>query len=115
MREVKSERFGKLKGDVVKKKVNIINFEKLGFNARYLFLVKADDSSREEVKEFLLNHSSVNSLHITNSDFDFLFEGVFKTMRDMERFKKNLESQYYILMTRHHQLIEDVAREKWSC
>lgn len=96
-------------------KKGITDFKKLGFNSRHLFLVKADDTNKDQVKSFLLQHNSVNNVYVTNSDFDFLFEGIFKTDREMLSFKKDLERQNYILMTRHHELIENVARGKWGC
>ena len=107
------DKLRKLEESVIKKHVSIIDFEKLGFTSRYLFLVKVDDSSRKETKDFLMHHPSVNNVHITNSDFDFLFEGIFSNSKEMEDFKKDLESKNYILMTRHHELIEDIAREKF--
>jgi len=59
---------------------------KLGFNARANIMVRVDRDSREEARNFLINHQNVNSVYKISNGFDFLIEGIFKNVRDVEDF-----------------------------
>jgi DNA-binding Lrp family transcriptional regulator len=107
------DKLKKLEVSMIKKYSSIVNFDKLGFKARYLFLVKSDDSCRQQVREFLVENHSVNNIYVTNSGYDFLFEGIFRNNKEMDEFKKDIDRKHHILMLRHHELIEDIEREKF--
>jgi DNA-binding Lrp family transcriptional regulator len=66
------DKLKKLEVSMIKKYSSIVNFDRLGFKARYLFLVKSDDSCRQQVREFLVENHSVNNIYVTNSGYDSL-------------------------------------------
>lgn len=105
------DKIKKFEGSVIKRHTSIIDFSKLGFTARYIFLLKVDVSARNALRDFLLEHSCINNLHVTNSDFDFLFEAIFKNNKEMSDFKAELKLDFPILQIRQHELIEDLQRE----
>ncbi|MBW3002297.1 Lrp/AsnC family transcriptional regulator [Candidatus Woesearchaeota archaeon] len=107
------DRIGKLEEDVIKKHASIVDFKKLGYHARYVFLIRVKPDCRESLREFLSSQPCVNNLHITNSDFDFLFEAIFKDNKEMNDFKSELDSNFPITQIRQHELIEDLYREQF--
>lgn len=105
------DKIGRLEGNTILKHTSIVDFKKLGFNSRYVFLVRVNPESRDSLREFLSSHPSINNLHITNSEYDYLFEGVFKDNREMNDFKTELSDKFPIAIFRQHELIEDLQRE----
>jgi Lrp/AsnC family leucine-responsive transcriptional regulator len=107
------DRIKKLEQGVISKHTTLVDFEKLGFNARYIFMVKCSPDGREKVREFLSNNPSVNNLYITNSDFDFLFEAVFKDNKEMSDFKESISANLPLMRLSHYELIKDLHRERF--
>ena len=105
------DRIGKLEKDVIKKHTSIVDFKKLGFHARYLFIIKVKPDCRESLRDFLSSQPCVNNLHITNSDFDFLFEAIFRDNKEMSDFKAGLVLDFQIMQIKQHELILDLQRE----
>jgi DNA-binding Lrp family transcriptional regulator len=108
--------FDKIKlyqGELIKKHTTILDFSKLGFNARANIMIKVDRAVREEVRNFLLNHYNVNSVYKISNGFDFLIEGIFKNVKDVEDFLDYLESKFKLEQVQTHYIIEDIKRESF--
>ena len=108
--------FDKIKcyqGNLIKKHTSLIDFSKLGFNARANIMVKVNRDKREEAKNFLLNHLNINSIYKISNGFDFLIEGIFKNVKDVEDFIDSLNGKFKLEQTQVYYIIEDIKKEEF--
>src|SRR3989344_956605 len=106
--------FDKIKyyqGNLILKHTTLIDFSKLGFNARADIMVKVDRDVREKAKEFLTNHQNVNSVFKISNGFDFLVEGVFKNVKDVEDFIDSFGGKFKLEHVQVYYIIEDIKKE----
>ena len=96
---------------LIKKHTCLINFSRLGFNTITNVLLRVKKEDRESLKQYLMRHHSVNSLYKINSNFDFLLEGVFRNIKDMEEFMEALEDKFAIKGKQVYYIIDDIKRE----
>ncbi|MFH1400252.1 MAG: Lrp/AsnC family transcriptional regulator [Nanoarchaeota archaeon] len=86
--------FDKLKvfeRDFIKKHTTLVDFRKLGFDLEVTYLVKAERESRDEVHSFLTSSPHINTVVRINNGFDYLVEGVFRNLAEMQVFRDDLE------------------------
>ncbi len=98
---------------LIRKHTSLLDFNKLGFNARANIMIKVDRSVRDEIKDHLIKHQNINSVYKINNGFDFLIEGIFKNMKDLEDFMENLEDKFQIKNKQIHYIIDDIKRESF--
>ena len=96
---------------LIVKHTSLLDFNKLGYNTRANITLKVDREDKEALKEFLIKHQSVNSVYKINNGFDFMIEGVFKQIKEMEDFLDNLEQKFKIQDKKSFFIIEDLKRE----
>ena len=99
--------------NLILKHTCLLNFSKLGYNVRAHINLKVDKEDKEALKEHLIKHQSVNSVFKINNGFDFMVEGVFKQIIDMENFIENLDQKFKILDKKSYFIIEDIKRESF--
>ncbi|MFC2135661.1 Lrp/AsnC family transcriptional regulator [Bacteroidota bacterium] len=99
--------------DIITKHTALVDFEKLGYMCKANIAVKVDIGERDAVKEFLLIQNCVNSLFKINNGYDFLIEGVFRHVKDMEDFMDAFERKFKVLDKNVHYIIEDLKREEF--
>jgi DNA-binding Lrp family transcriptional regulator len=63
------------------------------------------------VKNFLLKEFNVNSVYKINSGYDFMIEGIFKHVKDMEDFIEKLDERFKLIEKQVYYVIEDIKRE----
>lgn len=106
--------FEKLKANfngLIKRHVTLIDFKLLGYTIKAHILLSVQKQHRPLLKEFLLKQFQVNSLSKVNNDFDFLIEGVFKDIKDVEDFVEHLEDRFPVERKQIHYIIEDLKEE----
>ena len=108
-----SDRLRVHESSIIKKHTTLIDFEKLGFNIRANVCVKIDKEKRDEVKWFLVKHQNVNSIFRINNGYDFLFEGIFRHIKDLEDFIEKLEGRFNVKQRQVYYLIEDIKIEEF--
>ncbi len=96
---------------IIKKHTAIIDFSKLGFSTRVTMTFKTAKPDKEAMREYLEKHCNVNSLYKINNGFDFLVEGVFKNIKDMEDFIENVEERFKVRSKQVYYIVEDIKRE----
>jgi DNA-binding Lrp family transcriptional regulator len=96
---------------IIIKHTSLLNFNELGFNTRANIALKVERDDKEALKNFLTAHGSVNSVYRINNGFDFMVEGIFHQIKDMEDFIDQLESRFRIHDKRPFFIIEDLKRE----
>jgi DNA-binding Lrp family transcriptional regulator len=98
-------------GDIIKKHTSLLYFNKLGYNARVNILLKIDKEIREELKEYLNKKECINSVFKINNGYDFMIEGIFRDIRDVEDFLENLEEKFRIRSKQVYYIVDEVKRE----
>ncbi len=105
--------FDKLNGyknGIITRFTTLLDFQKLGYDIRVNFILKVEKSRKEELMNFLLKHGSVNSVFRINNDFDFLAEGIFRNMQELNEFTEEL-NKYNVLQKHEHFILQDLKRE----
>ena len=96
---------------LIVKHTSLLDFTKLGYNTRANITLRVDREDKEALREYLLKNQSVNSVYKINNGFDFMIEGVFRQIKDMEDFIENLEKRFKIIDKKSFFIIEDIKRE----
>jgi len=96
---------------LITKHTSLLDFSKLGYNTRANITLKVDRDDKDALREHLIKNQSVNSVYKINNGFDFMVEGVFRQIKDMEDFIESLEKRFKILDTKSFFIIEDLKRE----
>jgi DNA-binding Lrp family transcriptional regulator len=98
-------------GTVIERCVALLDFEKLGYNARANVCIKCGGKSKEDVLAYLQKSRNVNSLCKVNNGFDFMAEVIFRNVRDLEEFVDSLEEKYSIKQRQVYYVIQTVKKE----
>ena len=94
-----------------KSNTTLIDFNKLGYIVRANIILKIDDDNIYNIREYLMNHNSVNSAYKINNGFNFIMEGVFKDVKEMDEFIDELEIKFKLIEHKSFFILEDVKRE----
>ena len=108
--------FVKIRGfqnNIVTKHTKLINFDLLGYNTRSKILLKAGKEDKEMLKAYLLKNHNINSFYRINNGYDFMIEGIFKNIKEMEEFLENLEEKFTIEKKEYFYIIDDMKRESF--
>jgi len=100
-------------GNLIKRHTCLLDFDMLGFTTRAKVLLRVDKSVREETKEYLMKHRNINTLEKINNNYDFLFEVVFRQIKELEDFLEQLEEKFKVKSKQVFYVIEDVKRESF--
>jgi len=100
-----------LESSIITKHTTIIDFAKLGYLCRANIILKVDIDDRDAVKNYLICNESVNSVFKINNGYDFMVEGVFKHVKEMEDFLEMFERKFKIINKNVYYVIEDIKRE----
>ncbi len=100
-------------GNLIQKHTSLIDFSKIGFNTRATVLLKVKREEREQVKEYLIKNQHINTAHKINSGWDFMFEGIFRHIKDLEEFLEVLEDKFKVKQRQVYYIIEDIKREEF--
>ncbi|MBI1972411.1 Lrp/AsnC family transcriptional regulator [Candidatus Woesearchaeota archaeon] len=91
----------------------LLDFSKLGFTTRAHIIVKLAKEQREHFQGFILQHTSINSAYRINNGFDYLLEGIFHDLKELEEFLETMEEQYPLKMKQVYYIIDDLKREEF--
>jgi len=98
-------------GNIIRKHTALVDFAKLGYNTRANIILKVKRENREEVKEFLMKDSCINSAFKINNGYDFLIEAVFRNIKEVEDFIELLEEKFSIKAKQVFYIIDDLKKE----
>ncbi|MAG16041.1 hypothetical protein CMO88_03190 [Candidatus Woesearchaeota archaeon] len=96
---------------LIRKHTCLVDFTKLGFNTRAKIAIQANISHKKDLTDFLLKHQNINSIFKINNGYDYLIEGVFKNMVDLENFLETLQTKFKIKKQETYFIIDDIKRE----
>ncbi|MFH1181348.1 MAG: Lrp/AsnC family transcriptional regulator [Candidatus Woesearchaeota archaeon] len=98
-------------GSTIKRHTALVDFAKLGFNARANVTLKVDRADREELIKYLFKIPNVNSVYKISGGYDFMLDVVFRDIREMEDFFEMVESKFKIKDKQVYFVIDDLRRE----
>ena len=96
----------------IDKHTSLINFKKLGYDLKVNFIIKVAKHQKEDLRRYLEQCGFINNLMKVNSGYDFLFEGIFRNMDELDFFEGKLEDFDIAEMQRHF-ILEDIKRESF--
>lgn len=108
--------FDKIKsynGNIVRKHVALIDFEKLGYNTRAKIILKVNKEDKVALKNYLMKDFNVNSVYRINNGYDFMIETIFQNIKAMEEFLEKLEERFRIEQKEYFYIIDDLKRESF--
>ena len=105
------EKLKQFKDGIIKKHTSIIDFNKLGFNARANVLFKVEKDQKTEFKKILQNNFHTNKLYKVNNGFDFIAELIFKDMRGLENFLDQIQDDFKVKDMKTFYIIDELIEE----
>ncbi|KYK26833.1 hypothetical protein AYK26_04575 [Euryarchaeota archaeon SM23-78] len=99
--------------NLILKHTTLIDFNKLGYNSRAKIMLSTAKEDRDKLKSYLKEHQSINSLFKINNGYDFLAEGVFENVKELEDFLEMLEDKFKLKDKKVFYVIEDIKRENF--
>jgi DNA-binding Lrp family transcriptional regulator len=97
--------------DIIIKHTSLLNYSALGYNTRANIAFKVNRDDKESLKNFLIKHENINSISRINNGYDFMVEGIFQQIKDMEDFIDMLEQKFNIEDKKSFFIIEDIKKE----
>jgi hypothetical protein len=98
-------------GSLIKKHTTIIDFAKIGFYTRANLMLRVSHEEKDSLKEFLMRHHIINSVFQINNGYDFLAEGIFKHIKELEDFMEIVESKFKLEAKQVYYIVDELKRE----
>ena len=89
----------------------LVDFGKLGFTTRVKLALRVKPDDREAAQAFLMAQPCLNAVVKINNGFDYLVEGVFRDMKEMEAFLDRLDVHVRVTAKQLYYVIEDLKKE----
>ncbi|MFO8016330.1 MAG: hypothetical protein R6U32_04445 [Candidatus Woesearchaeota archaeon] len=96
---------------LIKKHAAIIDFSRLGYTTRANLMLKVKKEQRDELKSFLSKQESVNSVYKINNNFDFLVEGIFMHIKELEEFMERMDEKFDIESKDIYYIVDEIKKE----
>jgi DNA-binding Lrp family transcriptional regulator len=96
-------------GGVISRHTSLLNFRALGYHTVALMFLQC--SSPEELKKALTCSPQVNSVFKLNSEYQFMVEGIFEHIADVDAFLEKLEAKCGPLGRKLFYVVEEFQRE----
>lgn len=97
--------------NVIMKHTALVDFSALGYNTRVNIMISVDKKVREELKKFLKSEQKVNTVYRINNGFDFIIEGIFRNVKELQEFIETVEEKFNITKREVFYIIDDIKRE----
>ena len=102
------DKIKRMEQGVIKRYTVIIDFEKLGYKLHLLFMIKSNQTNK--LAKELITHPNVNTMLITNNEYNVLLECFFRNAREMNQFTHILDN-FHIKGKKMFYILDDVKRE----
>ena len=101
------------KNSVIKRHSCLLNFSKLGYEIDVGILIKVDRGEREKLRNFLSNKTCLNSIYKISNSYDFMVEGIFRDMLELQDFLDELEDNFNLIRNDVYHIVSDIKREEF--
>ncbi|MBD3309825.1 winged helix-turn-helix transcriptional regulator [Candidatus Woesearchaeota archaeon] len=98
---------------LITKHTAILNFNRLGFTTRAIITLSVDKNSREEASQYLRKNGAINTVYKINNGYDFMVEGVFRSIKEAEDLLENMDSRFRIKKRQVYYIIDDIKKEEF--
>jgi DNA-binding Lrp family transcriptional regulator len=105
------ERLKSMHGRHIRRFTCILDYELLGYPVRAKILIKARKDAKESLTGFLHACASMNSVFRINNGYDFMVEGIFRSMQDVEHFLEEMETKQKVQRVDVFYVIENLKEE----
>lgn len=97
--------------NVIKRHTSLFDMKKLGIHVRVLLLIKVKEDQKNELESYLTKNPFVNNLFRTNGEISFAVEHLFRDMKGLESFSKNVRKRFKGIEFSVHHILEDLKKE----
>ncbi len=94
---------------IIRKHTSLLDYQKLGLERKQI-LIKVSKEDRDNLLNFLMKSSNVNTIYKVDNRFDFIIEIVFEKLSDYYQFLEELD-RFSIISKEEYYIIDDVKRE----
>ncbi|MBN2052726.1 hypothetical protein JW756_04450 [Candidatus Woesearchaeota archaeon] len=98
---------------VIMKHTTLLDFASLGFSCRANIMLRTGRENREQLGSYLKACAAINNLYKINNGYDFLAEGIFTNVKELEDFLEELETKFELQEKKTHYIVEDLKREEF--
>lgn len=96
---------------VIRKHSCLLNFSKLGYEFDVCILIKSNKEEKDKLREFLMSRECLNTIFKTSTSYDFLVEGIFKDMQELQDFLELLENEFTLVRNDLLYIVGELKRE----
>jgi DNA-binding Lrp family transcriptional regulator len=89
----------------------LLDYESLGYSVRVNMLLKTKPEEKSDLGEYLCKTESINSIYKVNNGYDYIIEGIFKNIMELEEFSEKLDKKFSIKSKQVYYVIDDIKRE----
>jgi Lrp/AsnC family leucine-responsive transcriptional regulator len=101
------------KKSLIMRHTTLIDFSKMGYNARANIMFSLPKLQRPELRNYMMAHPKINSFFKINNGYDFLVEGMFKSIRELEEFIEKVEENFSISDKKTYFVVEEIKKESF--
>ena len=87
------EKLKRYNTNIIRRTTILLNFEALGYGTRASIFLRTTKDHRKALEDCLNHDSHVNNLFKISNGWDYLAEGVFKDIQDLQDFLESIEEQ----------------------
>jgi len=91
----------------------LLDFTKFGYMAKALVLFKINKKDKKKVRDYFIEHQSVNSVYRVSNGNDYMVEIIFRDIKEIEDFLDEVEEEFRVRNKEVHYLIEDLKKEEF--
>lgn len=107
------ERLKEYNNGLIKKYTTLVDFSRLGYEAKARVLFKAKRGEANKLRELLTCSRNVNELYKVNNGFDFMVEFIFKNMKELEEYLGKISAMYPIEKEQVFYIVEEIKKEEF--
>lgn len=98
---------------VIVRHTSLLDFNKLGYSVHANITFSVDREDKENLRDHLMKHRNVNSVYRVSGGYDFLVEGIFKDIKQMEEFVDKVEVDFKIKDKNSFFVVEELKKESF--
>ncbi|MCX6709878.1 MAG: hypothetical protein NTV63_02905 [Candidatus Woesearchaeota archaeon] len=107
------EKLKSYRGGLVKKYTALIDFDTFGYSTKVNMFLRFERENKDEARVFLMKNLFVNSLYKINNGYDFMVEGVFHNIKEVEEFLDSLEVKFNLRERQVYYIVDELKREEF--
>ena len=97
--------------DFISKHSALLDFSALGYHVRTNVMLKVDAHVRDDLEAYLKRDERVNSAYRVNNGFDYIFEAVFRDVKQFQKFTDEIETKFKVKDKEVFYVIDELKRE----